>query len=164
MAKNKTKTKKTPKPKIKSKSDQVSNQQKLILGSFLVIFGILLGISFVSFFFTGNADQSTISNFTSPKISSENWLNKSGAWLSDFFINRGFGVSSFLFSILIFLSGIYILLNSSKTKLLKHWFWGILIIIWISVFFGFFSAFYDTLGGTIGFEINTFLQDYLGII
>tara|TARA_R110000868_G_scaffold411598_1_gene705767 strand:- start:7102 stop:9477 length:2376 start_codon:yes stop_codon:yes gene_type:complete len=164
MAKNKTKTKQTPKPKTKNKSFKLSNQQKLILGSFLVIFGILLGIAFVSFFFTGNADQSTVSNFASRKITADNWLNKSGAWLSDFFINRGFGVSSFMFSVLIFLSGIYVLLNSSKVKLLKHWFWGILIIIWISVFFGFFSTFNDTLGGTIGFEINTFLQDYLGKI
>ena len=164
MAKSKTKTKKTPKPKFKFKSFKLSNQQKLILGSFLVIFGILLCIAFVSFFFTGDADQSTISNFTSRKTKADNWLNKSGAWLSDFFIQRGFGVSSFIFSGLIFLSGIYVLLDSSRSKLRKHWFWGILTIVWVSVFFGFFTNYNDTLGGTIGFETNSFLQDYLGKI
>ncbi|MCB0433400.1 MAG: DNA translocase FtsK 4TM domain-containing protein, partial [Mangrovimonas sp.] len=54
--------------------------------------------------------------------------------------------------------------DMSKAKLRKHWFWGILVIIWLSVFFGFFAQEYDVLGGTIGFEINSFLQDYLGKI
>ncbi len=164
MAKKKTRTSKTKKEKKKSFSLKLSNQQKLILGSFLVIFGILLGIAFVSFFFTGDIDQSTLSNFTSRKIKAGNWLNKSGAWLSNFFIQRGFGVSSFIFSGLIILSGVYVLLDTSKAKLRKHWFWGILTIIWLSVFFGFFTNYNDTLGGTIGFETNSFLQDYLGKI
>ncbi len=164
MAKKKTRTSKTKKEKKKSFSLKLSNQQKLILGSFLVIFGILLGIAFVSFFFTGDIDQSTLSNFTSRKIKAGNWLNKSGAWLSNFFIQRGFGVSSFIFSGLTILSGVYVLLDTSKAKLRKHWFWGILTIIWLSVFFGFFTNYNDTLGGTIGFETNSFLQDYLGKI
>ncbi|WP_166964090.1 FtsK/SpoIIIE family DNA translocase [Yeosuana marina] len=164
MAKKKTRTSKTPKEKKKPFSLKLSNQQKLILGSFLVIFGILLCIAFVSFFFTGDIDQSTLSNFTSRKIKAGNWLNKSGAWLSNFFIQRGFGISSFIFSGLIMLSGVYVLLDTNKAKLRKHWFWGILTIIWLSVFFGFFTSYNDTLGGTIGFESNTFLQDYLGKI
>ncbi len=164
MAKSKAKTTKTPKEKRKPLSFKLTNQQKLIFGSFLVIFGVLLCIAFISFFFTGKSDQSTISNFTSRDLKAENWLNKSGAWLSDFFIQKGFGISSFIFSGLIFLSGLYILLDSSKAKLRSHWFWGLLTLIWISVFLGFFSNFNDTLGGTVGFEINLFLQDYLGII
>lgn len=164
MAKSKTKTNKIPKEKRKFLSFKLSSQQKLIFGSFLVIFGILLCIAFISFFFTGKADQSTISNFTTRTVKADNWLNKSGAWLSDFFILRGFGVSSFIFSGLIFLSGLYILLDTNKAKLRSHWFWGILTIIWLSAFFGFFSNFYDSLGGTIGFEINSYLQDYLGKI
>ncbi|MCF8272626.1 MAG: DNA translocase FtsK [Flavobacteriaceae bacterium] len=164
MANNKTKTNKTPKETRKLLSFKLSSQQKLILGSFLVIFGILLCIAFISFFFTGKADQSTISNFTSREIKADNWLNKSGAWLSDFFILRGFGVASFIFSGLIFLSGLYILLDTNKAKLRSHWIWGLLTIIWLSVFFGFFSNFNETLGGTIGFELNSYLQDYLGKI
>jgi len=164
MAKNKTKTNKTPKEKRKILSFKLSNQQKLIFGSFLVIFGIILCIAFISFFFTGKSDQSTISNFANRNVKAENWLNKSGAWLSDFFILRGFGIASFIFAGLIFLSGLYILLDTNKAKLRSHWIWGILTIIWLSVFFGFFSNFNDTLGGTIGYEINSYLQDYLGKI
>ena len=164
MAKSKANSNKNSKEKRKPLSFKLSSQQKLIVGSFLAIFGVLLCISFISFFFTGDSDQSAISNFGSRDTKAENWLSKSGAWLSDFFILKGFGISSFIFSGLIFLSGLYILLDSNKTKLRSHWFWGLLTIVWLSVLFGFFSDFNDTLGGTVGYEINSFLQDYLGII
>ncbi|WP_418604018.1 DNA translocase FtsK 4TM domain-containing protein [Hwangdonia sp.] len=164
MAKKKTKTNKAPKRKIKKPDFKLSSQQKLVLGSFLVILGILLCIAFISFFFTGEADQSSLSNFTNRETETQNWLSKSGAWLSDLFIQRGFGVASFIFSGLLFLSGVYVLMDIAKAKLRKHWFWGIFIIIWISVLFGFFGDKKDILGGTIGFEINMFLQDYIGKI
>ena len=164
MAKSKPKTKKTPRKKLSSPSFKLSSQQKLVLGSFLVITGLLLFIAFVSFLFTGEADQSTLSDFASREVKTQNWLSKSGAWLSDFFIQRGFGIASFIFSGLIFLSGVYVLMNINKSKLIKHWFWGILIIIWLSILLGFFGNKNDVLGGTIGFEINFFLQDYIGKI
>tara|TARA_R110002126_G_scaffold153830_1_gene300963 strand:+ start:197 stop:2569 length:2373 start_codon:yes stop_codon:yes gene_type:complete len=164
MAQSKSKTKKAPRKKLKSASFKLSSQQKLVLGSFLVITGLLLFIAFVSYLFTGEADQSTLSDFASREVKTKNWLSKSGAWLSDFFIQRGFGVASFIFSGLIFLSGVYVLMNINKAKLRKHWFWGILIIIWLSILLGFFGNKNDILGGTIGFEINNFLQDYMGKI
>ncbi|MBU2940544.1 DNA translocase FtsK [Lacinutrix sp. C3R15] len=164
MAKKKTKTttKKTKTIKAPSFNFKLTSQQKLVVGSLFIILGLLLFISLLSFFFTGKADQSTLSEFTSRNVKTQNWLSKTGAWLSDFFIQRGFGVSSFIFSGLIFLSGVYVLLNLKKEKLRKHWFWGTLIIIWLSIFFGFFAHKNDLLGGVIGFEINSFLQDYIG--
>ncbi len=164
MAKKKTKTKKPPTKKLKRPSFKLSSQQKLVLGSFLIITGILLCIAFISFFFTGEADQSSITDFATRDTKAKNWLSKSGAWLSYFFIQRGFGVSSFIFSGLIFLSGVYVLMDLKKNKLRQHWFWGTLIAIWLSILFGFFGDKNDILGGTIGFEINTFLQDYIGKI
>jgi len=163
MAK-KTKTKKPTKSKSKKISFKLSSQQKLIFGSFLVIFGIVLCISFISFFFTGKADQSTLSEFSSRHIETQNWLSKVGAWLSDFFIQRGFGISSFILSGLLFLSGIYVLMDLNKTKLRKNWFWGILIMVWCSILLGFFGTGNNILGGTIGFETNSFLQEYIGKI
>ncbi|WP_298535797.1 DNA translocase FtsK [uncultured Algibacter sp.] len=164
MAKRKPKTKKAPRKKIKAPSFKLSSQQKLVLGSFLIIIGLLLFTAFISFLFTGEADQSTLTEFGSRDVKTKNWLSKSGAWLSDFFIQRGFGVSSFIFSGLVFLSGVYVLMNLSRLKLFKHWFWGILIIIWLSILLGFLGNYNAILGGTIGFEINTYLQDYIGKI
>lgn len=164
MAKKKTKTASPKKNKVKTPRFKLSNQQKLVFGSLLIILGILLFVAFLSFFFTGNADQSTLNEFGSRTVETKNWLSKSGAWLSDFFIQRGFGIASFIFSGLIFLSGIYVLLDLKKEKLQKHWFWGTLIVIWLSVLLGFFAHKNDLLGGTIGFEMNSFLQDYIGKI
>ncbi|MFT4611679.1 MAG: S-DNA-T family DNA segregation ATPase FtsK/SpoIIIE [Glaciecola sp.] len=168
MAKKKTNTKTKVKakatPKFKKPSFKLSSQQKLIFGSLLMILGILMFVAFLSFFFTGQADQSTLSEIASRDIKTHNWLNKLGAWTSDFFINKGFGIASFIFSSLVFLSGIYITLDINKARLRRHWIWGTLITIWLSVFFGFFSHKYDTLGGTIGFEMNSFFQDYIGKI
>ncbi|MFI1743241.1 DNA translocase FtsK [Thalassobellus sediminis] len=160
----KSKTKKTPRKKLKKPNFKLSSQQKLVVGSFLVLFGVLLCIAFISFFFTGETDQSTLSEFASRDAKAENWLSKLGAWLSDFFIQKGFGIPSFIFSGLIFISGIYTLMNINKSKLRKHWFWGTLIVIWSSILLGFFGNNNDLLGGTIGFEINSFLQDYIGKI
>ncbi|MFB9055567.1 DNA translocase FtsK 4TM domain-containing protein [Mariniflexile ostreae] len=163
MAKKKTNTKTTRK-KLKFPSLKLSSQQNLVLGSFLVIFGMVLFIAFVSFLFTGDADQSTLSNFASRDVKTENWLSKSGAWLSHFFINQGFGISSFIISGLLFLSGIYVLLSREKSKLRKHWFWGLLIMVWFAVFFGFFGNEIGILGGVVGYEINSYLQDFIGKI
>jgi len=164
MAKKKTKTKSSTTSKPKKLNFKLSSQQKLIFGSLLIILGILLSIAFLSFFFTGKADQSTLSQLTSRDVEAKNWLSKLGAWVSDLFITRGFGISSFIFSGLLFLSGVYITLDINKTKLRKHWIWGTLIAIWLSILFGFFARQYDALGGTIGFEMNSFLQDYIGKI
>ncbi|WP_298903037.1 DNA translocase FtsK [uncultured Psychroserpens sp.] len=166
MAKKKTKTKRKTKtvPKLKKPNFKLSSQQKLIFGSLLIILGVLMFIAFLSFFFTGKADQSTLTEITSRNVEAKNWLNKLGAWASDLFINKGFGIASFIFSGLFFLSGIYITLDINKARLRRHWIWGTLIVIWLSIFFGFFSHKYDSLGGTIGFEMNSFFQDYIGKI
>ncbi|NOY47602.1 MAG: DNA translocase FtsK [Chlorobi bacterium] len=163
MAKKKT-TKKKTKPKLKKPNFTLSNQQKLVFGSLLLILGILLFIAFLSFFFTGKADQSILTEFAARGIKAQNWLSKFGAWVSDLFIYRGFGIASFVFSGLIFLSGLYVLLNISKAKLFRHWFWGTLIVIWFSILFGFLAQSKPLLGGTIGFELNSFFQDYIGKI
>ncbi|MEP1489432.1 MAG: DNA translocase FtsK 4TM domain-containing protein [Algibacter sp.] len=164
MAKKKTKpTKtKTPRKKLKLPSFKLSSQQKLVLGSFLCMFGLLLGIAFISFFFTGDNDQSLLSSFPSRTSETQNWASQFGAWLGDFFIQRGFGVSAFIISGLVFLSGVYTLMNIDKSKLRKHWIWGVLIMIWLSVLLGFFGNKHGILGGTVGFETNSYLQDYIG--
>jgi S-DNA-T family DNA segregation ATPase FtsK/SpoIIIE len=168
MAKRTTKKKNTTKTKskvsLKKPSFKLSNQQKLVFGSLLIILGVLLFISFLSFIFTGKEDQSVLSSFPERTEDYKNWASQLGAWVSELFISKGFGIPSFIFSGLVFLSGVYVTLNLKKDRLRKHWIWGILIAIWLSILFGFFTHKYDILGGTIGFEINQFLQDYIGKI
>ena len=122
MAKKRTK-KKTTTTKSKAKprklSFALSNQQKLIFGSLLIILGVLLFISFLSFIFTGKEDQSILSNFPDRSEAYKNWASQLGAWVSELFIIKGFGIPSFIFSGLLFLSGVYVTLNLKKTKLRK---------------------------------------------
>lgn len=164
MAKRTTKKKAATKAKRKSLSFKLSNQQKLILGSLLIILGVLLFISFVSFLFTGKEDQSILAEFPSRQVEAQNWASQFGAKLSEWFITKGFGIPSFIFSGLLFLSGVYVTLNLNLVKLRKHWIWGTLITIWLSIFLGFFTHKYDILGGVIGYEMNHFFQDYIGKI
>lgn len=158
MAKKSTKKK----PLIKKPNLKLSNQQRLIFGSLLVLLGLLLFVSFISFFFTGETDQSILTEFTSRQIEAQNWASKLGAWLGDVFIQRGFGIASFIFAGLVLLSGIYVLSGANKTRLKKHWFWGIYVMVCLSLLFGFFSNYNAKLGGVIGFEVNDYLQDYIG--
>jgi S-DNA-T family DNA segregation ATPase FtsK/SpoIIIE len=154
----------TPKKKWARPSLKLSNQQKLIVGSLFIILGVLLFISFLSFLFTGKEDQSILSELPSRQVDAKNWASQFGAKVSELFITKGFGLPSFIFSGLILLSGIFIMLNLNFVKLRKHWIWGTLITIWLSILFGFFTHKYDILGGVIGFEMNHIFQDYIGKI
>ena len=106
MAKKKTKAKSTKKKTLKKPSFKLSNQQKLIFGSLLLMLGIYLFIVFLSHFFTGEADQSALTQGPSGDVEYKNWAKWFGAKLGDFFINKGFGLSSFIFAGLIFISGV----------------------------------------------------------
>lgn len=160
MAKKKKKTAKTPRKKFSLK---LSKQQKILLGSFLFLLGLALLFSFVSYFFTWQVDQSEI-GLTERELQTENWLNKFGANVGHFFIYDGFGLSAFILAFLVSLSGVYYFFDYAKKQLVKFWFWGLLSMLWISVFFGFFHEKSTLFSGIIGYETNDFMQDYLGLL
>lgn len=161
MAKKKKTTTKTPRKKI---SFSLSKQQKILLGSFLFLLGLALLFSFVSYFFTWQADQSEIGNLAERKLQTQNWLNKFGANVAHFFIYDGFGISAFIFAFLITLTGVYYFFDYAKKQILKYWFWGLLLMLWTSIFFGFFNGKATLFSGIIGFETNDIMQDYIGLI
>ena len=164
MAKKKTKTTKTNKKPRKRISFQLSKQQKVIFGSFMFLLGLALIFSFISYFFNWQADQSNIGDLANRELENKNWLNTFGNHVGHFFIYSGFGVSSFIFAFLLTLTGVYYFFDYTKAQLRKFWFWGILVMIWISIFFGFFASKNALLSGIIGYEINDVSQDYIGLI
>ncbi|WP_026915584.1 DNA translocase FtsK [Christiangramia portivictoriae] len=161
MAKKKPKTRKTTK-KTSKLSFSLNRQQKVVLGSFLMLFGLGLIVAFISFLFNWQADQSVLQELANRDVEARNWLSKFGASVSDFFVYKGFGLASFSIAFLIFLSGIYLFLGYKISMLRKYWFWGILVMVWISIVLGYFAEKNALLGGRIGYETNDFLQDYLG--
>jgi S-DNA-T family DNA segregation ATPase FtsK/SpoIIIE len=161
--KKKTITKTARKPIFQGTKLFFKNRQtQTIIGLFIVLFAIFLFISFISYLFSWQQDQSQLSNFGDKNISVKNLLGKTGASISNFFIYDGFGISSFYIPILLFFSGISIFLKGRLIKVRKYWAWGILAMIWLSILFGFFSAQNSLLPGVIGYELNNYLQQFLG--
>ena len=143
---------------------KLNSSQKLFIGSSLIVFSFVLFISFTSYFFSGNSDQSTLIQFTNKDVNPENWMSKVGAFLADLFLHKGFGISSYIICFLTFISGLFVLMDSNKAKLIKHWFWGILIMVWISLLFGLINLETGKFSGIVGFESNLFLKSYIGNI
>ena len=141
---------------------ELSSAKRLFIGSSLIILSLFLIISFVSYFFTGEIDQSSLNNFTDKTISNSNSLGKIGATLSDFFIYKGFGVSSIIFSFLIFVSALHVLLDIKKS-LIKNWLWGFYLVFLFSIFFGLID-YGNIYSGIIGYEIVSFLITYINYI
>ena len=133
MAKKNTKDSTTTKEK--SPTRKLTRQQKFSIGVLLVLLALALMLSFVSFFITGNNDQSLIGDVLNREAKAENWLGKIGAFLADFFIVKGFGVASFIFIRILFLAGAYLILDSTLGKLKKILFWDLYLIIIISILF-----------------------------
>lgn len=165
MAKKKTSTKKVvnslnKKPNILAFLK--SRQTQTILGIFLVLFALFLAIAFISFFFNWQEDQSTLTKLTNKTVTSKNLLGKIGANLSHFFIYDGFGLAAFIIAFQLFLTGAYILLKRKLSKIIISWNWALLTILWLAVSFGFLHQKYALLSGIIGFEINDFIQTFIG--
>ena len=152
--------------KTKSKLKEyfsLSRTQQIMFGVFLVLFSIIIFSSLISYFGTWRSDQSELIQFFDKDVDSVNIASKFGALISHFLIYLMFGVSSFILPILLFISGLTLFVNADLAKLFNRWFWGILIMIWISLFFGYYSSNY-IYSGSIGFEVNEFLKIYIGEI
>jgi S-DNA-T family DNA segregation ATPase FtsK/SpoIIIE len=165
MAKKKISIKKTP----LEKEDKTSvfsflktRQAKTIFATFLMLFSVFLCIAFISFFFNWQEDQSTLNHLADKTVKSKNLLGKIGANLSHFFIYDGFGVAAFIISIQTFLTGFSILIQKKISRIIISWNWGLIAMLWVSIVFGFLHKKYALLSGVVGFEVNNYLQNFIG--
>ena len=147
--------------KFKTKKE-ISSSNRLFISSALILLSLFLLISFISYFFTGEIDQSNLNEFGKTKANA-NSLGKIGAIVSDFFIYKGFGVSSVIFSFLIVITALNISFGFNKGKILKNWIWGFYLIFLFSVIFGTIDN-GNIYSGIIGFEVVTFLNIYISEI
>lgn len=162
MAKTVKKETKEKDPNLELKILKTKKQYRMLFGFVLVLTSIAFLVSFISFFLHGQADQSSVDALTDRSESAQNWLGKFGAYIADLFIYRGFGVAAFLLVKLLFLSGAFLILDLPIRKLKNTWFWDLFALIIVSILFGFFADNLPELGGTVGYEMNLFLQDYIG--
>jgi S-DNA-T family DNA segregation ATPase FtsK/SpoIIIE len=162
MAKTVKKEPKEKDPNQELKILKTKKQYRMLFGFVLVLTSIAFLVSFISFFLHGQADQSSVDALTDRSENAQNWLGKFGAYIADLFIYRGFGVAAFLLVKLLFLSGAFLILDLPMRKLKNTWFWDLFALIIVSILFGFFANNLPELGGTVGYEMNLFLQDYIG--
>jgi S-DNA-T family DNA segregation ATPase FtsK/SpoIIIE len=144
------------------KSWEITKQHKILLGSLFILFSIALALAFISFYIYGQEDQSAVTQLADRSEGVKNWLGKFGAYLAHLIVYNGFGLASFLFVRLFFLTGVFFILGLSTKKTKNIWFWDLFAIIILSVLFGFFATSLPELGGVVGYELNLFLQDYIG--
>ena len=78
-----------------------------IAGSFCLLMAVLLFVAFSSFLFTWNVDQDKFSYrmLLVNDIKVQNLLGTFGAFISEIFIRKGFGIASYLFCTLFFVAG-----------------------------------------------------------
>ena len=149
-----------------------NERTRFITGLILSFLTIYVGLSLISFFFTGAADQSKIENIPVSDLVAnrgtvENWTGVRGAYLSDLLMNRWFGVSSFM--ILFFLGSLGgKLMNLAQVSLMRRFLFSAATLIWGSIFFAFvfISGYENTfiyLGGQHGYYISEQLITNIGI-
>lgn len=145
----------------------------LAVGFFLIFFAVFLLISFLSYLFTGEFDQSiveAIGDESSKNLGKEtkNWLGLLGAWTSHLFIFKWFGISAFFIPPLAFFSGLEIVTKKPVFSLWRFSQISVFGILWLSLLLGFIVGKSDNLislqylCGSIGFEMADLLDSILG--
>ena len=147
---------------MSSKKKAGINKFKVVLGYTFLFISIVLLVSFISYMFNWRADQSNISSIYDRDVEVENILGKVGASISHFFIFKLFGIASFVIPIILFISSYYLLFNKKILTLIKNINWLLVLMIWTIIFSGFASEYYPIQIGIVGFELNSFLEAYIG--
>ncbi|MBP8026414.1 MAG: DNA translocase FtsK 4TM domain-containing protein, partial [Parabacteroides sp.] len=149
-----------------------NERTRFISGLIISFVTVYVGLSLISFFFTGGIDQSKIDNvplgdLVLNKGSVSNWTGVRGAYLADLLMNRWFGISSFV--ILFFLGSLGAkLMNLNNVSLLRRFIFSATLLIWGSLFFAFvfLKGYEDTfiyLGGQHGYYLSEKMINNIGV-
>lgn len=136
------------------------DRTKKIIGFIFLFFSIYVFVVFVSYILNGNIDQDKTGKLTDD-IS--NFGGVFGNTLSHLFLRNYFGISSFIIPLLFFNWGLSLVFDKALFSIKRGFSLGILAIVWISLFFGFFTS-PSILGGVFGSEMNEFLVLRIGKI
>ena len=142
---------------------------KNTLGVISLLLSVFIFLACFSYLMTWQEDQNRVIHkglleflFDGDEEPVANWLGKFGAWISHLLIYRWFGIASFAFALLLFVSGFKVLFKITILPIGKTTTVSILTIVWSSMFLGYFSNQVSYLGGTFGFQINEWLSLTLG--
>jgi DNA segregation ATPase FtsK/SpoIIIE, S-DNA-T family len=173
-------TRKTAKKSVKQNGNKKSfwsffsdQRIKFFLAVVLLSFTFYLTIAFISFIFSGDADQSKLDLSWSDLVFKsdvrvQNKAGKTGAWLADVIINRGFGIASFILLYLMALIGLR-MMGRKGEHFYRNFSLAVFGLIWLSLTLGFIFMKTDAgsfiyPGGRYGFVVAVWLNSMVGKI
>jgi S-DNA-T family DNA segregation ATPase FtsK/SpoIIIE len=174
--KKKTSNKKSSKSSSRKKGMSLSGLKNFltnekvhaVMGIFLLVFTLFLLLSFVSFCFTHEADDSIFKPNFWETLNTEdipqNRLGIMGLYFSFLFIKHWFGISSFCFLLLGFIYGVRLLIKKSLLPIVRTTVIVISVMIWFSMFFTFIMPRPEHLwlGGCLGGQLQEYLTKKVG--
>lgn len=153
---------------------------QLFLGFFFLIGSIYLTIAFISFLFTGHADQSVTETIGRTPLrdagqETGNWLGLVGAMLAQFLIQDGFGVAAFAAIPIVFFIGYKIVFRRAGISFTYVLALCLFTMLWLSVLLGYvvltiqspdvdpaLAHSLDFLCGGVGYETAFWLDSLIG--
>ena len=149
-----------------------SRQTHRVFGVFCWIFALLMLISFISFAFNWQIDQSKVhdaglSFLWDTNVRTHNTLGRLGTFLSHIFFYKGFGLASFILVILSFLTGTKLIrqtVDFSLSRVFQYSFWSIILL---STLFGFLASGFSSdfpFAGNFGKYVSHQLEGFAGFI
>ncbi len=145
----------------------------LVFGFFLIAASLYLLIAFISYLFTGKADQSLMEpfmegNLKTSGLEAENWLGLFGAFSSHYFIFNWFGIASFLIPPLLFMIGYKAVFRKEILPTHRVFIFVTFFLFWISLLFGYLvirteqTSEFGFIGGGIGYELAIISESLIG--
>jgi S-DNA-T family DNA segregation ATPase FtsK/SpoIIIE len=141
-----------------------------ITGAIFILIALFLFISFISYFFTWKEDQDKVFKGASSilfdnNIKVANLLGRLGAYISHFFIYRGFGIASLFICTFFFVAGVNLLVSKKVFSVWRNLRYVIVGMLVISVSLAFvFSSSVFAYGGGVGNMISNWLISLIGNI
>lgn len=162
-----------------NKKPSIVERTKLYLSNptFLFMLGLVIGAmaiflcsSFLSFFSSGGADQSSFDAVAAgvEDAAVQNASGRGGAVVANFLVNDCFGWSSVLI-VPLFVGVMLRLMNIYRSQLLKWFLITVFGVVWGSVFFAFtlgtlFEGSFMSPGGRHGEAVAAWLQGQIGVV
>jgi len=174
MSKNTYKKKSEKKEKKAIRINFLTDRKfHLFIGFSLLLISIFLTVSFISYFNTGQADQSVVEAYTDTNIKEsgvevQNAFGLIGAISAYYFIFLWFGVASMLIPPLLFIIAYRIIWSKSILPIGQAFNFTVFYLIWISMLMGYIlltqeeSTFLGYLSGGIGYELAIVAQSLMG--
>jgi len=171
--KNKKPAESSQKKKVAKVSIFRNEKFRFILGFIIFVVAIYLLIAFVSFLFFGAADQSKLDLslkelVLNREINVQNKAGKTGAYLSELIINKGFGVSSFLIVYILAVAGLRII-SRNIVRFRRNFVYSLVTLIWFSLALGLIftkseEGSFIYWGGRYGYVLSTWMSSMIGFV